>query len=443
MISLIQKVTGIHKDQVVPASLAAVYLFCIMAGYYILKPLREGMGLLIGKDLIPRLFIASMVVMLVANPIFSFLLSRFSRVRFIKFIYRFFALNILGFIAALKYLEATNQMVSSGKAEVVQGPAFIVAILFYLWVSVFNLFAMSVFWALMADLYSGTDSKKIFGFVGAGGTLGQLIGSGITGQLATVIGTTNLLFVTVVLLELGVQTMFRVTRDYEEPTKTEAEKKENVWAGIAAIGRSKYLMGICLYLFLYTFTSSFIYFQGATIVSDGIADHDLRVKFYADLNLIGGGLTVLIQTFLTGRILPLIGLGAGLSLVPVITFFGLAALAMNPSVLAFAIVDTTRRTVNYAFSRPSREILFTAVSRREKYLSKSFIDTFVYRGGDSIASVSFDGIKALGYTASATSYAALPVAVLYFFLSLALGKAHGVKMKQLEEAKESAPQPSP
>ena len=443
MISLIQKVTGIDKDQVVPATLAAFFFFCIMSGYYILQPMRDEIGLLVGKDMIPKLFLITPIVMLVANPIYSYFVNRISRIRFMKLIYRFFAINVLIFIGIMKYLEATGQMNATGAADLVKGPAFYVAVCFYLWVSVFNLFAMAVFWALMADLYSGSAGKKVFGFVGAGGTLGQFIISGLAAKMVVFTGPTNLLFVTVVFLELGVQAMLRLTRGYVEPERQPDQKKDSVFDSVGDIVRSKYLLGICLYLLFYTFTSTFIYFQKTSIVSDALSDRAARYAFFSQVNFAVSGLTLFIQLFLTGRLLPLVGLGIGLAFVPTVTMGGFILLAYVPTLTSIAIVDIFRKTANYAVSRPSRELLYTAVSRREKYLAKGFIDTFVYRGGDAIASITYDAIKAAGAATTVLSVVAIPISVLYFILSLALGKAHGVKMKALEDPTANDPPPSP
>lgn len=433
MTELLSKVTGLEPEELKPAGLAAGFIFCLLAGYYVVRPLRDEIVLLLGKEYVPKLFIWTLLVMTVANPLFAYLLNRFDRISFIKVVYRFFALNILFFIGIFKYLEATGQMPEGGKAELVTGEAFWVCAVFFVWVSVFNLFAMSIFWALMADLYDPKRSKKVFGLVGAGGTLGQIVGSGLTKTAVDFLGPTNLLFLTVLLLEMSVFIMVRLTHDYKEPPKKEHEKKAGPLSGIADILRSPYLLAICLYFFCYSFTSSFIWFQKQYIVDGALALRETRVDFFATIDLVVGALTLIVQLFFTGRLIAFVGLAVGLSLVPVVTGLGFLLLAFKPGLIAIAAVEVCRRVANYGVSRPAREMLYTVVSRREKYLSKNFIDTFVYRGGDAVASGAFTLITTYVGALRSVSLLALPVAGLYLLVSAYLGKTHKVKAERLEE----------
>ena len=409
---------------------AWLFLFCfsIMSGTYVVKPLRDELPGLMGEGWDTALFRYTLVVMIIVNPIFSAVVNRTTRVGFMKGIYRFFALNLLLFIAAFKYLESTGQMPRSGTAVQIVGAAFTTAGIFFVWSSVFNLFSVSVFWALLADLYSGEQGKKVYGFIGAGGTLGGIFGSLLTSKLVDDVGgPTNMLFVTVIFLELAVQAMIRATRGYVEPERPQPKDRPNALSGIGAIFRSPYLIGICFYLFFYAFTSSLLWFQKQDIVTAFIPDREPRVQFFADINVYTNLLTLVIQLFLTSRLLPIIGLAAGLALVPVVTFGGFMALAQSPTLFVVGAFEVIRSTCNYAISRPSRELLFTAVSRQEKYLSKSFIDTFVYRGGDTAASYATDAITATTRSLAALSYSGTPLCVLYLLVALGLGKAHARK----------------
>jgi AAA family ATP:ADP antiporter len=433
------RITGLDEEQLAPAGLSSLYVFCLLAGYYVVKPLRDDIALLLGKDFIPKLFIWTLVVMIIANPIFSALMNRFGRVVFIKYVYRFFSLNILCFIGVFKWLETTGMMPESGEAVQIQGVAFGVGVVFFVWASVFNLFAVSIFWALMADLFNSGDSKKLFGLVGAGGTFGQLVGSYATRTLVDDVGPTNLLFITVVMLELSVFTMTKLTHGYTDPPRETGKAAPNAFSGMTDILKSPYLLGICFYLFLYTFTSTFLYFQKQNIVDVTLPLREDRVAFFATISLLISVFTLIIQLFLTGRLLPLVGLSAGLSLVPIVTVFGFLVLGFNPGLWPLAAVEICRSTANYGISRPSREVLYTVVSRREKYLSKNFIDTFVYRAGDAVASGAFSYIISLSLSLQAVSFIAVPVAVVYFGVGVVLGKVQTKKAAILAEqaAKES------
>lgn len=425
-----QRATGIEPSEARQAIYAFFYFFCVLAGYFVVQPFRDEIGQLLGVDYTPKLVRWSLVVMFIANPVFSYLVNRFTRIRFVTFVYRFFSVNLLLFIAAFKFLEAGGQLSDQGPTQELTGFAFYLPAVFFVWVGVFNLFAVSVFWALMADLYDGSRSKKIFGFVGAGGTLGQMFGSTLTHQFVAALGTTNTLFISVVLLELGVRAMFGMTRDYQDPNEGEDGKQEawvkeaNAFSGIKDSLKSPYLLTICLYLFLYSFTSMILWFQKQEIVAATFTDRTAKLEFFAAVNFAVSLGTVVIQLFLTGRILPLIGLKAGLALVPTVTVFGFLYLSKFPGLMALAVFEVIRKTANYSISRPSREVLFTAVSRREKYLSKSFIDTFVYRSGDAGASYAFEGLKAAAAGFTLISFTAVPCAALWLFVGVGLGAAH-------------------
>lgn len=429
---LLCRITGLNEEELDEGRLAAIAVFCLLAGYYVLKPLRDEIGLLVGEQYAPRLFMGTMVAMIVANSVFSTLMARFDRLTFIKIIYRFFAANILLFIAWFKYLETTGQMPEGGEATNVSGVAFWAGVGFFIWVSVYNLFAVSVFWALMADLYSSQQGKKIFGFLGAGGTFGALAGSLLTKEAVSILGPTNLLFVTLILLEAAVWLLKVVAKDHRAPEREPDEKSPNPLSGVTALLKSPYLLAICLYIFLYAFTSSFLYFEQQQIVTAAVTDREARVDYYATINTVVNAITLVIQLFLTGRLLPLIGLSVGLSLVPIVTVVGFLALAYEPTLAVLACVDVVRKCANYGLSRPSREVLFTVVSRKEKYLSKSFIDTFVYRGGDSVASISAELVRSHTSSLKVLSLIAAVVGLFYIVVGWLLGIAQSRKARALE-----------
>ena len=435
MPKLFSRLTGIEEREAGQVIWAFLCFFCVLSAYFILQPLRDEMGLVLGKDYLPSLFRWSLLLVALANPVYSWAVNRFPRIQFIRLSYRFFAANILFFIVVLKYLEAQGLIQATGESALT-GWAFFIPAFFYLWVGVFSLFGVSIFYALLADVYDGEASKKIFGFVGAGGTLGQAFGSFLTAHLVKVLGPTNLLFVSMILLECAVFCMHRLTRNYVEPEREETEKP-NIFTGARDTLRTPYLLGICAYLFLYTFTSSFLYFQKQEIVAELFAARDAKVAFFAKVNLAVSVCTSVVQLFLTGRLLPLMGLKVGLALVPTITVLGFLYLAKAPGLLALAVFEVARKTVNYAISRPCREILFTAVNRRQKFLSKGFIDTFVYRAGDFGASLAVDGLKALAFGFAAISFAAVPCSVLWLGVGVGLGWAHKKRMESPEFARSS------
>ncbi len=408
------------------------FFFCVMAAYYILQPLRDENGVLLGNT--SSLFRWTMVAVLAVNPLFSMLMARIARQSLVPVIYRFFISHLVLFVVAFHALKV------GGTTELV-GNARLAPSIFFVWVSVFNLFAVSLFWSVMADRFTGNQGRRFFGFIGAGGTAGQFVGSALATFLVPYLGATNLMLVSAVLLELSVRSRPSIDDVVQEQQETKVEAagasqrvKPKPWTGMWLVMKSPYLFGICAYLFLYTFTSSFIYLQKQDMVGDAFATREARVQFFAAMNFLTSGGTLLIQLFLTGRVIGAMGLIFSLCLVPGMTALGFVALATRPGLVLLSLFDAVRKTLNYAIARPSREILFTVVSKEDKYISKNFIDTFVYRAGDSIASFAFDGLKSLQLGTTGISWAAVPFSLLWTAVAAGLGKAQRRKQKAQEDA---------
>ena len=409
------------------------FFFCLMASYYILQPLRDETGVMLGDT--PTLFLWTMAVMFLVNPIFSMVMARIPRPRLVPVIYRFFMVNLLLFVIGFKMIGA-----ASGEAQLV-GDARLIPSIFFVWVSVFNLFAMSLFWSVMADRFTGAQGRKFFGFIGAGGTLGQMAGSTIATLLVPHLGATNLMFISILLLEISVHwrpSIEDVIREQKaaqtKATGSSETETPKPWTGLLLVFKSPYIFGICCYLLLYAFTSSFIYFQKQVVVGDVFKTREDRVAFFGAMNFIASGGTLLVQLFVTGRLISALGLIFSLSLVPAFTCLGFVGLALQPGLILLSLFDAVRKMLNFAIARPSREILFTVVSKEDKYIAKNFVDTFVYRAGDSLASFAFTGIKGLNLGAQAYSWAAVPFSCLWVAVAATLAKAQRKKQEAQEAA---------
>jgi AAA family ATP:ADP antiporter len=412
MIGLLRRAVDVREDEVRALLWSFAYFFCLLCSYYILRPLREEMGVAGGVRNLQWLFTGTFVAMLLAAPLFGALVSRFPRRRIVPLLYRFFIVNILIFYLLLK----------SG------GDGVYVARAFFIWVSVFNLFVVSVFWSFMADLFRSEQGKRLFGFIAAGGTAGAILGPSITIFLAGPLGPVNLLLISAVFLEGAVQCIHRLLRvsgargdDSQSPAREEAIGG-SIFAGAVRVFRSPYLIGICLYIFLYTATSTFLYFQQAHIVKDAFDDPAQRVQVFGLMNLLVNVLTLTAQLFLTGRLMTRFGVAPALAFLPVVValaFTGLAAAPVLPILIAAQVL---RRASNFAISRPAREVLFTVVGREDKYKSKNFIDTVVYRGGDALTGWVYAGLGAAGLGLSAIAVVTVPIAAIWAGLALLLGK---------------------
>jgi AAA family ATP:ADP antiporter len=302
---------------------------------------------------------------------------------------------------------------------------------FFVWTSVFNLFVVSVFWAVMVDVFRSEQGKRLFGFIAVGGTLGAIGGSGLTAALAVPLGPVTLLLVSMVFLETALQCMLALTRGAPVGSARTANQEE-VPIGGATLGgilgalRSPYLLGICAYMLLFTLGSTVLYFQQASLAETHFPDRAVRTAFFARLDLAVNVLTALTQIFITGRVLRLLGVAVTLTLVPLLSMIGFAALGTAPLLATFVVFQVLRRGGEYAVGRPTREILYTVVTREEKYKAKNFIDTFVYRAGDQVAAWSYTGLQAIGMGLAAISWLMVPLAALWAAVAFWLGGRQGM-----------------
>ena len=398
------------------------YFFCLLASYYVLRPLRDEMGIAGGVRNLQWLFTATLVAMLAAVPAFGAMVARLPRRRFIPLVYHFFVANIVIF-----WLLLTLDL---GKVQVAR--------VFFVWISVFSLFAVSVFWSFMADLFSSEQGKRLFGFIAAGGSAGALLGPALTIWLALPLGPVNLLIVAAVLLELAVLCVRRLeftaasngdaqSAPAAQPAAhaaTAAQALGGGWlAGIAMVLRSPYLAGIALWVALLSLAGTFLYFQQANIVAAASDNPAVRTRIFASIDLAIGVLTLVVQFFATGRLLSRFGAGRAAAFLPLVFAIGFLVLAFTPMLLVVIAFQAVQRTANFAISNPAREVLFTVLAREEKYKAKNVIDIVVFRGADAASGWLFALLRGAGLELSTISLATVPLAGAWLALALALGRA--------------------
>src|SRR6266542_2307994 len=365
MKKIFTKIVDVKPNEVRALWLGFIFFFVVLAGYYVIRPVRDNIGATYFENLW-WMFTVVLVTMIFANAIFSAIVSRMSRRRFIPIAYRFFILNLVIFFVLMQYMPP-------GKQPWIDG-------CFFVWVSVFNLFATAVFWGFMADLFTTEQGKRLFGFIAVGGALVEILGPIITTSL---------------------------------------------------ICKSPYLFGLFLFILLYSLTSTWTYFQQSELTKAGFADRAARTAFFAKLDLSVNTLTLLLQVFVTGRLMKFLGVTVTLLFMPVLSLFGFAAMGLMPVLAVLAAFQVARRASTFAFMRPAREVLFTVLRREDKYKAKSFIDTFGYRCGDQFGAWSYGGMQALGLSLSTISYIAVPVVGAWCALGLWLGR----KQRIFAEAK--------
>jgi len=401
-----------------PALLASfATLFFVFASYTILRPVRDALGITSGLEKIPYLFWGVFIVMLVLQPLYGWLTSRFPRAVFLPWVYGFFIANLLGFYLWFR-LEADHTWIART---------------YFVWVSVFNLFVVAAFWSLMADLFTREQAGRVFGFIWAGASTGGLIGPFIAHELAVPVGAINLLPISAALLTVSLVLMISVIRlqrrqaaatRVEGTPQADAALGGSVWAAFAQVVRSPYLLGIALFVLLMTWVSTFLYLEQQAFVAKAFATADERTRFFGGIDFWVQAASLLMQLLLFGRLFKWVGLRAMLVSVPVIMTAGYALVALAPRFMVLVVVYAVRRVGDYALTRPCRDALFTVVSREEKYKAKSLIDTFVYRGGDALSGSLYKELTgSFGAGPAAIGWLGAAISALWSVLALALGKA--------------------
>lgn len=386
------------------------YFFALLAGYYVLRPLRDQMGIAGGTRNLPWLFTATFVTLLVAQPVYGWLVGRLPRTRFIPIVYHFFVINLLLFWLLLTF----------GVAEV------IVARVFFVWVSVFNLFAVAVFWSFMADLFTAEQAKRLFGFIGAGGTAGALLGPVITIALAKPLGAINLLIAAALFLELAVFCVSRLERAAASQSGQRPETHRiggGAFAALPELIRSPYLLGVGAWVGLLSFGATIAYFAQANIVAETIHDRAAQTQLFATIDLAVGLLSLATQVFATGQLLKRFGTGIAAAALPAVYVAGFAAVALVPSLTVVVTLQVVQRWMNFAIANPARQVFFTVVGREEKYKAKNFIDVVIYRGSDALFGWVYDALQGLGLKLGAIALCALPIVLGWMVLSIALGRS--------------------
>lgn len=412
--ALIRRVIDIRPGEGRALAWSWLYVFALFLAYYVLRPIRDELGVAGGVRNLPWLFTGTLVAMLAVNPLFAAAVRRWPREQFIAVSYRFFMVNLLVFMGLLA-LATPEQHVWIGRA-------------FFIWVSVFNLFVVSVFWSFIVDVFDGGQGKRLFGFLAAGATLGGLAGSALTSGFVEHVGQTWLLLASILLLEVAVFATRRLSRlsdAFRQPVQGDDPHRAvggGIFAGLTHTFRSPYLFGIAFFILLYSITSTVLYFQQAQIAEANFADRAARTAFFADIDFWVNVFTLAIQLFLTGRVMGWLGVALTLCILPLVSIAGFAALASMPTVTVFVAVQVGRRVSNFALARPTREVLFTSVPREDRYKAKNFIDTVVYRGGDQVGSWAYAGLLAVGLTLTGIAWIAVPVSALWLGLSYWLGR---------------------
>lgn len=420
----LDKACEIHPEEL-RATLASFSLVLIlMAAYYILRPVRDAMASDWSDAQVSLLWSLTFVFSVLAVSLYGAAVSRIHLRHLVPATYAFFAGTFALFWLGVQTMDERDLLNRA----------------FYVWISVFSLFHISVFWSFMADTWRKPQATRLFGFIGAGASIGAMLGPGLTTLLAGGVGVDTLLLIGAALLLTTLPLVYwlqflKLTDLQNPPHRTSAGLGPatgalpagdsalggNPFAGFSEFLRSPYLLGIALFIFLYTAISSFIYFELKNLLEP--YDMAARTRIWALMDLVVNTLTVLIAAFATGRIATRLGLPFTLASVPVVIGAGLLILAATPLVAVVVIVQIVRRAGNYAISRPGREMLFTAVDTETRYRAKPVIDIVVYRGGDMLNAWLFTGLtQGLGLGLAAVALVGAGIAGLWAAIGIWLGR---------------------
>ena len=420
------RIVEVERSEIASLLWSFAYFFSVLCAYYILRPLRDEMGVTVGQDGLKWLFVIVFLVMLAAVPVFGWVVARFPRRRIVPVMYGFFIANLCGFWVAFQ---------AGLHGALVAGT-------FFVWVSVFNLFVVSLFWSLMSDLWRNDQAKRLYGFIAAGGSAGAFAGPLITQGLVRLVGPNNLLIVSGLLLGLSIAAALMLRRLFAGVAEGQGEEepvgRRGLLDGAMAVWRSPYLFKIaCGYCSAISSARSFIWSRPASSARRS-RDRTARVELFARVDLAVSVLTILAQVFLAARIMQTFGVGISAAALPASAALGLIALAISPTLAVVVTVLAMERTITFALANPAIKVLYTLVEPEEKYKAQNFNDTVVFRGGDAASAWALNGFRALGLGFGSIVAVTLPAAVAWLGLSLALGRQHAQRADAREPSSRTA-----
>lgn len=410
-----------HEVPVVGAGLAMFFL--LFAGYFMLRPIRETMGVAGGVDNLQWLFTGTFVATLAVLPLYGWIASKVSRRRIVPWVFGMVVTSLLGY----------------GVAMLAQPDDVWLARTFYIWVSVINLLMISLAWSVLADVMESHEAKRLFALIAAGASLGGLVGPLLTTLLVKPLGHGGLMLLSALLIGASAATATWLHRWRDRhPLPAGASSAEhrrqplggNPFAGATAVFRSPYLAGIALFVLLLATVTTFLYFEQAKLVAERFTDKEEQTQVFGLIDTVVQTLAILSQLFITGRVAQKLGVGVLLVAVPVVVAAGFLWLALAPVFAVFVVVMVVRRAGEYAFVRPGREMLYTVVPAEQKYKAKNFIDTVVYRGGDALSGWVKRALDVLADHPAAAMFIGAGVAAAWAVTGVALGR----RQKQREAA---------
>jgi AAA family ATP:ADP antiporter len=403
----LRRFVNVQPGEVAALLASFAMFFALLSAYYIVRPVRDEIGVSLGKDALHELFTVVFFVMLLLVPLFGFIAARFPRRLVPPSIYVFFALNLVGFWLAMK---------SGDKSAWTAGT-------FFVWASVFNLFVVSLFWSLMAELWSLAEAKRLYGFISAGGTAGALAGPLLTQGLVRLVPPVDLLLLSAALLVAAMTAGLAVRRLRTGGAGPEMDAAGGgILDGATKVFTTPLFARIALFVFLANIVGTFFYLEQARLVASAIHDSAQRVEFFSGRDFAVSLATFLIEVFGTARVLQRFGVAVALLALPITAAAGALLLSFDAALWVVAAVMVAERIVSFSLANPAIKVIYTLASPDEKYKVQNFIDTVVFRGGDATSGWLYASLgSGLGFAASTMGAVAMPLVLVWIWIARRLG----------------------
>lgn len=426
----ITRFIGLRPGEFVAVAWSFVYFFSLLSAYYMLRSVREAMAIMGGTQNIPWLFTGTFVAMILATPVFGWVASKYPRKQFLPWVYYFFILNILIFFSLFTVAQRNDlEMVWIARA-------------FFVWLSVFNLFVVSVFWSFMADIYTKEQGRRLFGVISAGGSAGALLGPLLTSVLVVPLGFQNLLPLSAGLLMFSVYCVAQLRR-WAEQTPSEGHDASldtskpiggGALAGVRLVLTSPYLGAIAIGAAFASFMGTATYIYMAQLVSENFTTTDEQTQVFALLDAVTNALALIGQLVVVKHVVQRFGIGVSLAVLPIVSVVGFAILAANPVFIVIALLQVARRSITFGLGKPTSDMLYSVVSPEEKYKAKNFTETALYRGGDLVGAWVVRMMAGLGL--NGISLVCVPLAAIWTAIAFWLGKDYKRRDRAISEGQE-------
>jgi len=427
--SILTRLVSVKPQEVPALFISCLYFYLVLCAYYIIRPIRSEMAIANGVENLQWLMLMTMLVLFAMMPIFGWLTSRFKTRQFLAISILFFASHLIVFFFLFNVSERNVWVTRS----------------FFVWVNVFNMFIVSLFWSFMNDVFNRAQSKRLFAFIAAGGRAGALTGPLITTYLVESVGLATLLLISAGVLASSCACVLwlshwqntdaqdhstgELTSAVTSSTVKNESLKGSIWGGVSLIVKSPYLSGICLFIVLYAISITFVGIQQAEMVEQSFNNPTERTKLFSKIDFAANGLTLLFQLLLTSRLINIFGFRTTLMLIPVGITLGFGLMASAPILGVIVGIEIFRRAGDYAIMKPTREMLFSVVSREEKYKAKNFIDTAIVRTGDTSSAWLYTLIKSLGVAGAGIAGISMLFGVAWCATAYWLGKQFNQRNK--------------